>query len=50
MEEHLQEIEEIAELAGKEFTLEQAIVKMKKEWENQKFVIVNYKGRGVKIL
>lgn len=43
-------MEEISENASKEFTLENALAKMKKEWDSVKLVVINYKGRGVLIL
>jgi hypothetical protein len=30
--------------ASKEFTLEKALTRMQKEWENMNFVILNYKN------
>lgn len=43
-------MEEISENASKEFSLENALTKMKKEWDSIKIVVINYKGRGVLIL
>jgi dynein heavy chain len=45
-----QEIEEVSEGASKEFTLENAIEKMEKEWENLNFVVINWKNRNIKII
>lgn len=43
-------IEDISENASKEFSLESALNKMEKEWESLKFVVINFKNRGVLIL
>jgi len=43
-------LKEISENASKEFSLENALNKMEKEWENLKLVIINYKNRNVLIL
>lgn len=48
--EFIRDVEEISENASKEFTLENALVKMKREWDSIKLVVLNYKGRGVLIL
>lgn len=50
MDEHIQLVEEISENASKEFSLESALDKMEKEWENLCFVVLDYKNRGIKIL
>ena len=43
-------MEEISENASKEFSLESALNKMVKEWDNLRLVVVNYKNRGCMIL
>lgn len=40
----------MAESASKEYTLENALDRMEKDWENLSFVIINYKNRGIKVL
>jgi dynein heavy chain len=50
VDQYINEMEEISENASKEFTLENALTKMKKEWDSVKLVVINYKGRGVLIL
>ncbi|CAD8170768.1 unnamed protein product [Paramecium pentaurelia] len=50
VDQFINDMEEISENASKEFTLENALAKMKKEWDNIKLVVLNYKGRGVLIL
>jgi len=43
-------MEEVGENASKEYTLETALDKMEREWENLSFTVLNWKNRGVKIL
>ena len=50
VEDFLPRIEEISENASKEFSLDNALSKMEKEWEQLKFSLVNFKNRGVFIL
>ncbi|KRX05785.1 P-loop containing nucleoside triphosphate hydrolase [Pseudocohnilembus persalinus] len=50
LDQKINEVEEIAENSQKEFSLESALDKMEKEWENLKFIVVDYKNRGIKIL
>jgi dynein heavy chain len=50
VEEKLNKIDEISENASKEFSLENALLKMEKEWELLSLVVVNYKNRGVLVL
>lgn len=50
LDDHIKLVEEISENASKEFSLESALDKMEKEWENLAFVVLEYKNRGVKIL
>jgi dynein heavy chain len=50
IQDHLAHIEEIGEAASKEYTLETALEKMENEWTAMKFVILNWKSRGLKIL
>jgi len=47
---HIVRIESIVDQASKEFTLEKALTRMEKEWENTEFVILNYKNSSIKIL
>lgn len=41
---HINKIELTVDQASKEFTLEKALTRMQKEWENMNFVILNYKN------
>ena len=41
---------DISENASKEFSLENALARMEKEWEDLRLVVVNYKNRNVLIL
>ena len=50
IQDHLVEIQEISDTASKEYKLESMLEKMEKEWENLKFVIIQWKNRDVKIL
>jgi dynein heavy chain, axonemal len=47
---YIPKIDEISENASKEFSLENQLKKMQTEWDKLRFVIVNYKNRGVLIL
>ncbi len=47
---YLAQIEAISDNAGKEFTLENALEKMEREWDNLNFVVLNYKGGNIKVL
>eukprot|EP01028_Stygiella_incarcerata_P009150 TRINITY_DN426_c0_g1_i1.p1 TRINITY_DN426_c0_g1~~TRINITY_DN426_c0_g1_i1.p1 ORF type:complete len:4140 (-),score=1088.60 TRINITY_DN426_c0_g1_i1:191-12610(-) len=48
--ERTQEIQEIAEVAGKEYSIEVALDKMEKEWEGVQFDVVAYKETGTFVL
>lgn len=50
VEDYLTRIEDVSENASKEFSLENALSKMEREWEQLRFVVVNFKNRGVLIL
>ena len=50
VQDYLEEIQEISETASKEYKLEAMLDKMEKEWENLKFVIIQWKNRDVQIL
>ncbi|XP_027011591.1 dynein axonemal heavy chain 1 isoform X2 [Tachysurus fulvidraco] len=47
---HVDEIAHIAEIAGKEYGIEQALVKMQKEWALIRFEVLPYKETGTYIL
>jgi dynein heavy chain len=40
----------VSENASKEFSLENALLKMEHEWETMKLIVINYKNRGVLVL
>lgn len=50
LEKHLDELNAISAQASKEFALENALKKMKKDWEGMFFSFVPYKETGVSIL
>ncbi|XP_069062696.1 dynein axonemal heavy chain 1 [Pleurodeles waltl] len=50
LQDHIESIAKIAEIAGKEFTIEQALDKMEKEWESVLFNVLPYKETGTYIL
>jgi dynein heavy chain len=50
IEKNLDKLKEISELASKEYALEQALLKMKKDWESISFILVSYKDTDVLIL
>jgi dynein heavy chain len=50
VETYLFKIDEISENASKEFSLENALNKMEKEWDDLKVVVMNFKNRNVLIL
>jgi dynein heavy chain len=47
---HLELISKVGELAGKEFSIEQALDKMEHEWKPLKLDVVSYKTTGTSIL
>ncbi|KAJ8395762.1 hypothetical protein AAFF_G00029990 [Aldrovandia affinis] len=50
MQSHVQDIFAVAEIAGKEFGIEQALDKMEAEWSTLEFEIMPYKDTGTHIL
>ncbi|XP_059176982.1 dynein axonemal heavy chain 1-like [Physella acuta] len=50
LQDHITTIAKIAEVAGKEYSIEQALDKMEKEWEPVMFEIMPYKETGTYIL
>ncbi|XP_048258404.1 dynein axonemal heavy chain 1-like isoform X3 [Haliotis rufescens] len=50
LQEHIQVIAKVAEVAGKEYSIEQALDKMEKEWDPVMFEIIQYKETGTFIL
>lgn len=46
LQNHITEIIKIAEIASKEFSIEQALDKMEQEWEPQLLEIISYKTSG----
>ncbi|KAK0056678.1 dynein heavy chain 1 axonemal-like isoform X1 [Biomphalaria pfeifferi] len=50
LQDHIAVIAKIAEVAGKEYSIEQALDKMEKEWEPVLFEIMPYKETGTYIL
>jgi dynein heavy chain len=50
IEKNLTELSEISELASKEYTLEQALKKMKNDWESVNFLFILYKDTNIHIL
>ena len=44
MDEHIEVISKVAEVAGKEFSIEQALDKMEKEWAPVQMEVKSYKG------
>lgn len=46
LQDHMSTITKVAEVAGKEYSIEQALDKMEKEWENIKLEIKPYKDTG----
>ena len=49
-EKHIDKISKVAEIAGKEFTIEQALDKMEGEWKPIKFEVLPYKNTGTFII
>lgn len=47
---HIDKISKVAEIAGKEYTIEQALNKMKGEWKSIKFEVLPYKNTGTSII
>ncbi|XP_066555780.1 dynein axonemal heavy chain 1 [Amia ocellicauda] len=50
LQDHVQEIAMVAEVAGKEYAIEQALDKMQLEWESVLFEVLPYKDTGTYIL
>ena len=49
VDQFLDTIEEISDIAVKEYGLENAVVKMEKEWENMRFVLGKWKKRDITV-
>lgn len=47
---HIDKISKVAEIAGKEYTIEQALDKMEGEWKSIKFDVLPYKQTGTFII
>ena len=47
---HIDKISKVAEIAGKEYTIEQALDKMEGEWKPIKFDVLPYKNTGTYIV
>jgi hypothetical protein len=45
-ENNLKEVMKVADVAGKEFAIEQALDKMRAEWDNLKLTVVPYRETG----
>ncbi|XP_032892704.1 dynein heavy chain 1, axonemal [Amblyraja radiata] len=50
LQEHVEAIAKVAEVAGKEYSIEQALDKMEADWENINFDVMPYKETGTFIL
>ncbi|KAL7406937.1 hypothetical protein ABVT39_000487 [Epinephelus coioides] len=50
LQNHMDDIAHVAEVAGKEYTIEQALEKMEREWSTVVFDVVPYKETGTYIL
>ncbi|CAJ1051390.1 LOW QUALITY PROTEIN: dynein heavy chain 1%2C axonemal [Xyrichtys novacula] len=50
LQNYVDDIAHVAEVAGKEYTIEQALEKMEQEWSNVLFEVVPYKDTGTYIL
>ncbi|XP_072136794.1 dynein axonemal heavy chain 1 isoform X1 [Mobula birostris] len=50
LQDHIEAIAKVAEVAGKEYAIEQALDKMEAEWENILFDVMPYKETGTYIL
>ncbi|XP_035245196.1 dynein heavy chain 1, axonemal isoform X1 [Anguilla anguilla] len=50
MQSHVEHIAAVAEIAGKEFAIEQALDKMEQEWSSVEFDVMPYKETGTHIL
>ncbi|KAI1890876.1 hypothetical protein AGOR_G00158120 [Albula goreensis] len=50
MQSHVEHIAAVAEIAGKEFAIEQALDKMENEWSTVEFDVLPYKDTGTHIL
>jgi dynein heavy chain len=49
-EDNLKEIMKVAEIAGKEYAIEQALDKMRTEWENLQLTVVPYRETGTYLI
>ncbi|XP_051768758.1 dynein axonemal heavy chain 1 [Ctenopharyngodon idella] len=50
LQKHVEEISQVAQEAGKEYAIEQALNKMEKEWSTVRFEVMPYKETGTYIL
>eukprot|EP00736_Rhodelphis_marinus_P007919 Rmarinus@m.2764 len=50
LEEHLGQLDEISDQASKEYALEKTLNKMREEWEDVNFNLIEYRDTGTKIL
>ncbi|XP_026131005.1 dynein heavy chain 1, axonemal isoform X1 [Carassius auratus] len=50
LQNHAEEITQVAQEAGKEYAIEQALIKMEKEWSTVMFEVMPYKETGTYIL
>ncbi|XP_060076356.1 dynein axonemal heavy chain 1-like, partial [Ylistrum balloti] len=50
LQDHIATITKVAEVAGKEYSIEQALDKMEKEWDPVNFEILSYKETGTYII
>ncbi|KAG7477961.1 hypothetical protein MATL_G00075170 [Megalops atlanticus] len=50
LQNHVEDIAQVAEIAGKEFAIEQALDKMEQEWSPVQFEVLPYKDTGTYIL
>ena len=50
LEKHLEDLNAISSQASKEYAVEKALEKMKKQWESMEFAFTSYKDTGIPIL